>query len=151
MNGQVISKMLMHLWNNFATLKTTRSSFFSPFAYANGSQTGQAPNPQFYHENNLFGLLRGRWCNANLQKLKLITSILPPSRKRLQTRRTDAPSLPHKASSLLSTLYNEGVKTNFLDTGGFYLVKLPMLRHIPRLGFYPKQVIVLGQSPLIQK
>ena len=24
----------------------------------------------------------------------------------------------------------------------FLLVKLPMLRHIPRLGFYPKQVIV---------
>lgn len=28
-------------------------------------------------------------------------------------------------------------------------MKLSMLRHIPRLGFYPKQVIVLGQLPLL--
>lgn len=77
MNGQVISKMSTHLWHNFVTLKTTSRLFFSPFAYANGLQTGQAPNPQFYHENNLFGLLRGRWCNANLQKLTYNIDIPP--------------------------------------------------------------------------
>ena len=70
------------------------------------------------------------------------------SRKRQKPRGTDAPSLPHKTSALLSKLYKEDLRRNFLDTGRFPLVKLPMLRHIPRLGFYPKQVIVLGQSPL---
>ena len=47
-----------------------------------------------------------------------------------KTRGTDAPSLLHKR------------KIWYLTNRYYLLVKLPMLRHIPRLGLYSKQVIV---------